>query len=374
MNRRLHVFVIGLLITISVFSNDPIIIKGIVKDKQTDEFIPFAHVVIGSTVSITNINGEFAIPIEDIPDEPLELSISYIGYQTFSKVIGNYDEYQVLYIEPSLTKLEEVTVRTGPAIMGKVFNNFHLNYIMEPQHMVGYYNESMSDSLNKYYQGEGILDIYTPSNVNPFGSPVVIPQRARKKVYRPFPTENILAGNASDMAHSSIWRSDSFLNTKQRANYYYYYDGEEKMGAHSVLLVDFEPKNKKGDTSGTLFIDDITYAILKIEYTPIIKRSKFWNHVDWTEEYELIDGAFKLVSVIFSGKAQDNTLLYKAALVIDKAAIVYEAPWSENLMGIHDSFLDGIVDEDDESFWSGYHSVKSNERIAELISHQKNNY
>ena len=94
--------------------------------------------------------------------------------------------------------------------MERAFNNFHLNYIMEPLHLLSYYQETLRDSIEYYYQAEGIVDIYTPSNLDKHGTPLVHAKRSRKKVYKPISEEFRLAGNAGDMAHSSIWRHDSF--------------------------------------------------------------------------------------------------------------------------------------------------------------------
>ena len=44
-----------LLLPILGFGNDFYTIKGVVKDKETEEPIPFAHIAIGDVINISNV-------------------------------------------------------------------------------------------------------------------------------------------------------------------------------------------------------------------------------------------------------------------------------------------------------------------------------
>ena len=349
---------------------EPVVIEGIIKDKETQQTIPFAHVIIGEQVTISNINGEFSLPIEYSPKSPLTLEVSYLGYETFSQLINEFDQYFEIFIIPSLTELDEIVVTSGPQIMERVFNNFHLNYIMEPLHLETYYLESLRDTLGFNYVTEGILDVYTPSNVDRYGFPWAHLQRSRKRIYKPVEVNDFLAGNASDMAHHSIWRFDSFLNERNRNKYEYYYDGTGKIGAHDVLIIEFEPKTKRGNTTGKLYIDDITFAILKMEYHPNTTKSDFWDYVYWTEEFELIDGSFELVNVSYEGHSEERERKYEAVLVINNSSINYEIPENQVLMGTDKTLFEAADDtKSAESFWLGFNSIRLNNRVeVQLMS------
>lgn len=355
-----------------VYPNEnPIQIKGIIKDIDTNESIPFAHVLLDGNVTISNINGEFSISM-DFPQNPeafTSFQISYLGYEPYEKIIDDYNTYHEVFLVRSMTVLDEVTVTSGPSIMSQVFNKIHLNYIMEPLHMETYYLESLRDTLGFDYVAEGILDVYTPSNVDRYNIPWVHLQQSRKRIYKPIDYVNFLAGNASDMAHHSIWRHDSFLSKRNRDKYEYYYDGTSKIGNHNVLIVKFEPKTKKGNTTGKLYIDDVTYAILKMEYYPITTRSEFWDYVYWTEEFELIDGRFELVNVSYEGHADKNEKKYKAVLVINNSTIDYEIPQDKILLGNEVSLMELADDsKSSEIFWKGYYAIKYNQRVANQIT------
>ena len=360
---------LALLVLTTSYSNDVYTIKGIVKDQETDEAIPFAHVLVGDVVNVSNIDGEFIISAADFDRENIKLKVSYMGYENYSEPLTNLDPYHTVFLKPSVTQLMDVEVLSGPSIMQEVFERFHLNYEMERQHMVGYYQESMSDWEKTYYVAEGIMDIYTPSNLDKYSYPLVSPLRTRKKVFENIAAiDEVLGGNASDMAHSSIWRKRSFLSIKNRKNYDYFYAGATSIGDREVLIVEFEPNNNKGNTTGKLYIDEETFALVKIKYDPIIKDFALWESVTWTEEYEQQDGVFKLVSVLFEGTSTNHKYNYHALLVINEAKAIDELPADVSMMNVLDSFFEMAQEDFTDSFWTGFNFMKLDNKVSRLLS------
>ncbi|MEO9869898.1 carboxypeptidase-like regulatory domain-containing protein [Ekhidna sp.] len=349
------------LALISFFSvPDPYSVKGIIRDKESNEPIPFAHVVIDDVINISNIDGEFIISIADLESEDAQIEISYMGYDSYSKSVQDIEGYHTIFLQPSITTLDEVVVRTGPFIMEKVFNRFHINYSMERQHMVGFYKESMSNWKEFYYVAEGIMDIYSPSNIDKLQYPLVRPLRTRKKVFKELDIINdVLGGNASDMAHSSIWRTDSFLSTKNRKDYDYFYSGATSIGSKEVIIVEFEPrKNSKGNTKGKLYIDEESLAIIKIEYFPVIDDWSHWESVSWVEEYEKKNGLYEMISVSFTGTSTNHEFDYNALLVINESKAIDEFPEDIYLLTQHDSFFEEAQDNFSDTFWEGFNFMK----------------
>ena len=148
------------------------------------------------------------------------------------------------------------------------------------------------------------------------------------------------------------------MSEKNRRHYEYFYDGTTEIENHEAFIIEFEPKNKKGNTSGKLYIDNITYSILKMEYQPNTKKSDFWDKVAWTEEYELIEGSFQLVNVTFEGSAENGAKNYSAILIINDTSVNYDVPSDKRLMNVYDTFIEH-VDYGDPSatFWEGYHAI-----------------
>lgn len=355
------------LLVLFLFTNDPASIKGVIKDKETNEPIPFAHVVVGDIINVSNIDGEFVISAKDITDAD-ELKISYMGYDAYHEELHEIKDFYTIYLEPSTIQLDEVVVMTGRSLMETVFDRFHLNYEMDRQHMIGYYKESMSDWNSLYYLAEGIMDIYVPSNVDKLKEALVRPIRTRKKVFRDVDIINeVLGGNASDMAQSSIWRKGSFLHPKNRDNYDYQYAGYTNMGDHEVFIVEFEPINKKGNTHGKIYVDYESHAILKIEYFPILKDWAFWESVSWTEEYEKRNGIYELFSVSFDGISTHNEFNYHALLVVNECFSIDEIPNEYRLLSSQHSFFEEAAEDFSDSFWNGFNFMKLDVESAQLV-------
>ncbi|MEO1385055.1 MAG: carboxypeptidase-like regulatory domain-containing protein [Bacteroidota bacterium] len=301
-------------------------IKGVVRDAETNEPIPFAHVIVENTVTLTNLDGQFILNSPTEGKVP-SLEVSVIGYQHTSHKIGDFDQFYEILLTPSTVSLGEVTVLSGETLIDRIVDRFHLNYEMSSHHMIGYYKEDLSSTDSIYYIAEGIVDIYVPSNVD-FDKTLVSPIRTRKKVFRTMEDHlTFLKGNASDMAKSSIWRKDSFLSQRNRKNYDFFYNGVSTIGNQEVYVIEFEPNNSKGDTKGTLYVEEESLAILKMEYQPITDGS-FWTNVSWVEEFSERGGLYELLRVSYQGSWEEysNDYTYKALLVANKVAVLDELP------------------------------------------------
>jgi TonB-linked SusC/RagA family outer membrane protein len=96
----------------NVFAQTSGIVKGQVKDKLTDETMPFVNVVEmdakGRFVSgtVTDLNGNYVIKVRDINDS---LQVSIIGYKKFTSAINNLTKIDV-GLEMESQVIEEVKV------------------------------------------------------------------------------------------------------------------------------------------------------------------------------------------------------------------------------------------------------------------------
>jgi len=362
------VAVLCLIVTTAFAWSEPHSIRGIVKDSETQEPLPFAHVVIGQVISLTNIDGEFVIdPHESTDRVPLQVSV--MGYELSTTKIENPSKFLTVYLKSSTMHLDEVTIVSGDALMHNVFNRFHLNYEMSQKNMLGYYKEDLLDLDSMYYLAEGIVDIYVPPNVE-FEHALVNPIRTRKKVFREMDEDHIyVKGNASDMAQSSIWRKGSFLNPKNRKNYDFIYAGASNIGDKEVLIVEFEPKNSKGDTQGKIYIEEETLAVVKLEYHPLIKKNSFWTSVSWVEEYYEKNGLYELFRVSYSGSWEefDTDYTYNALLVVNESRVTSDLPEDIFLLNEHHSFFHEAQEDFSDSFWDGYNYIKLDLASAHLL-------
>ncbi len=362
------IVVLYLVFATSIAWSETHSIKGIVKDSETEEPIPFAHVVIGQVISLTNLDGEFVIDPHSTTEQ-LVMQISVMGYELSTTEIEDPETFHAVYLKPSTMHLEEVTIVSGNVLMNDVFNRFHLNYEMSSQHMLGYYKENLLDTDSMYYLAEGIVDIYTPSNVT-FEQAFVNPIKTRKKVFRDLDDDHVyMSGNASDMAQSSIWRKGSFLNPKNRKNYEFIYAGSSNIGDKDVFIVEFEPKNSKGDTEGKIYIEEETLAVIKLEYHPKLKGNKFWKSVSWVEEYYEKNGMYELFRVSYTGMWEDymKDYTYNALLVVNESRVTDDLPEDTFLLTEYDSFFHEAEEDFSDSFWDGYNYIKLDVESSDFL-------
>ncbi len=363
--------VLCLIFSAAYLKSEPITVKGIVKDAETDEPIPFAHVVIDEVITLTNLDGQFIISTHDEADHSL-LQISVMGYELGETSLASPRDYYTIYLTPSTVELDEVTIMSGQLLMKDVFNRFHLNYEMSRQHMLGYYKESLEGFDEMYYLAEGIVDIYVPPNIES-NQILVSPIKTRKKVFKPIQDHVMfLKGNASDMAQSSIWRKDSFLSDKNRKNYEFVYAGSSHIGEHDVFIVEFEPVNSKGNTSGRMYIEEETLAILKLEYFPVLKQKSDWKEVAWVEEYFEKNGMYELFRVSYKGtwEEYDQDYSYNALLVVNETAPTNDMPLGGYLLSEEDSFFYEAQEDFSDTFWEGYNFIKLDVESVQALGKQ----
>lgn len=181
-----------------------------------------------------------------------------------------------------------------------------------------------------------------------------------------------MKGNASDMAKSSIWRKDSFLDFKNRKNYDFIYSGMDKIGAKDVFIVEFEPLNARGDTSGKIFIDEETLAVIKLEYQPHLTRNTLWNSVTWKEEFHEKNGIYELFRVSYDGAWDDGRkdYLYTALLVVNETTPANAIPQEKYLLGENDSFFHEATEDFSEAFWEGYNHMKLDLEYVQTLKNQ----
>jgi hypothetical protein len=356
---------LGLMLSLAWEPDDTHTIRGIIRDKTTNEPIPFAHVSVGDMGNISNIDGEFMLTAKALHEGSV-LKVSHMGYEVFKKPIDLTQPYHTIYLEPAVIQLGEVTVINGDSFMDKVFGRFHLNYEMRKQHLLAYYQESMSDSSMMYYLAEGILNIYVPSNVDKYPTPLVKPVKTRKKVHTSFDTKMQLGGHAGDMAQSSIWRSDSFLNSKNRGSFIFNYGGMTRFEGNEVCIIEVEPKKRKGHVEAKLYIDQNSLAIIRIEHYPPIKDSKEWERIEWIEQYEEHKGVFRLSSVSFKGITPQLKYTYNALLVVNKATPLKHIPANLQYLDRDDSFFAQASNNFKDSFWDGYNYLKLDANSTKL--------
>lgn len=346
--------------TVTLFANDAAIyLSGKVVDSSNGETLPFAHIVVNNIGTTTNLDGEFSISFKR-NDLSQELKVSFIGYESFKQNISSSASDVIIELTPNSKELEEVIVYSADHVIRDIFNFKHVNYEFEDQQLTSYYKEILKSSSTYFYLAEGILDIYLPT-VFSKDNPIIHPLKSRKKEFLSLDSLEMtyVTGNARDMLNSITRRKDSFIDMTQVKNYVFTKDKLLTYDDREVFKIDFEPKNRKATTRGTLYVDVESHAVIKAEYYPLIENQNFWTNVEWVEEYVEVNSTWYLSRVSYLGEwLQDgNSMSFESLLVVTNFEKAKEKPDYDIKLSSKDTFLDYVSDFS-ESFWDGLNHIK----------------
>ncbi len=118
MAKPFYLVIILLFINSALLAqSNEVIIKGTVYGDDTMEPLPFAHIIIDSTGTTSNIYGNFELKILKIDT----LHFSYIGYKTkiyaVPDSVTTQDVGLKIILLKDITYLQSVTIRTLPATL-----------------------------------------------------------------------------------------------------------------------------------------------------------------------------------------------------------------------------------------------------------------
>ncbi|WP_258102021.1 hypothetical protein [Marinoscillum pacificum] len=352
MKNVISIWALSLLISHFVYSQSSIEIR--VLDEETNNPIAFAHVVSGRTTTISNADGYFVIT----PNSST-IQISHVGYEVY-KLRMSRDLPDQIFLTPSVIERDNESINTGNSIMREFWNRKITNYDLNAYWTTSYYKEKLLNEDKLIYLAEGILDILKPANVNEEGVKIS-PIKTRKMVEGNFTLDPVyIQGNAFDMVVSSIWRENSFLSPKAVKHYEFTYEGKQSFGDKKVFIIKFEPATGKGYVSGTLYINEGDYAIIKMEYSPDSSLSEFWESVKWEEEYELNNGSYVLSSVRYNGTYHDlgDECHFESILLNNEISTKDISQFPESELQEKDIFLKEASSDFNDSFWGDFNYLK----------------
>jgi hypothetical protein len=258
---------------------------------------------------------------------------------------------------------------TGDNVIRRLLENIDANYQFEQQMWKGYYKEKLTDSAGPLYLAEGVLDIYFPGNSLKYDWQMSV-VKCRKSTFKRNETiEGIkISGNAHDMVQTLISGNDSFLNESRVGNFNFSYDGYTVLNGKQILIVNFVPNSKKEAISGTLYVEENSFALVKASYEIDTRRSKVWEEVDWEEEFVEKDGKWYFHRMGYRGVLNLDLVTFnlESVLVINESKVVPFQPAMGLLMEPRDYFFDEVK-HFDEDFWRGFDIIKLNKAELQAV-------
>lgn len=368
--KRLVLTSILLLIAIGSQANLPNLeegtslkVSGKVIDKATNQPLAFANIIYNHTGTTTNLQGEFVFQINYHRAENM-LFIKFIGYETAAIPLSLDNTNLSVTLIPKAEMLEEVVVVTADQVLKDVNNYHQINYEYSDQLLSSYYKETLSTSRDCIYLAEGIFDIYYPT-IYSKEKPTIHARKTRKKTFALLDTLEmpLINGHATDMIDGITRRTDSFIKKEKLDHYTFtkkgltWYDGRE------VFQINFEPKTKKADCRGTIYIDSESKAVIRTEYEPILEGQNFWTKVKWTEEYKEVNSSWYIHRVSYLGEWDQHgeAVTFEALLVVTDFETIATKPELTEALTKNDIFFHQ-ASSFSENFWEDFNYIKLNEK------------
>ena len=142
------------------------VIRGVVKDGTTRKPIENAHIVAvqGNIGTVTNADGVFVLKIP-AADRAGGVRISHIGYSEHripAARLSDLGEAAVVYLTPSATKLDAVTVLSGDArpIVEEALRKIPENYSDKENLFSAFYRETVQKRSRYIGVSEAVADVY----------------------------------------------------------------------------------------------------------------------------------------------------------------------------------------------------------------------
>ncbi len=161
-----------------------ITIKGKVRDRDSKKEIIFVSVTVAGTSvgTVTNTEGDFAIKVKESLNAQ-GLLFTHIGYKIKKVDLSQLkSEENVIFLEPTIINLDEVTVRPEDArkLVEMALDRVPENYSKSPLNSTGFYRETIKQRKDYLAISEALVDIYKSSYVSDFDEDKVKIYKGRK--------------------------------------------------------------------------------------------------------------------------------------------------------------------------------------------------
>ncbi len=393
-------------------------LTGKVLDKKSKQAVPFAHIGIpekgiGTT---TGFDGSFQFKLPKA-FENSSLTVSYMGYETYSKPANSFKNGSVIYLEPAVNQLAEVVVMDKKAIediIRRAVKNIPKNYPDDPTNLLAFYRESLTDDSLRYrYLAEGVLKVYKTSYKNDKEGQVGRVQGRKINLQDPLDTtfnSGLASGHMAAHRFDFVKNREDFIDEAYFPFYKYWIENITTYNGRTVYIIGFDKESEpttggktkmkkrsladkltgknKGESQsisarmkGRIFIEKDSYAFIRAEFEitkeGLRKGSDYplyvgsWNANKYVVNYRKYEGKWCLSDALREG-VRTNGGRYANEIKITE--IISEKgnqiPYQERLeRGNEFVQLTGKYDDD---FWKNYNITPMSEGLSESMNQYKN--
>lgn len=251
------------------------IIKGVVKDSKTKEYVIYATVSIPGTGvgTVTNSEGEFTLKVNKMLNAEF-FEISHLSYTTtkyrLSESIGKEKEF---LIESQMLMLKEITVMPQDArsIVENALRNIKKNYSETPNMMTGFYRETIKQKRDYLSISEAVLNIYKASYMAGLDDQVKIFKGRKGSEVKKADTlmVQLQGGPQVSMLLDIVKNTDLSIALDNLNNYTFEYQSVVNIDGKPNFVIAFFPAVEREDPlyNGKLYITQSTFAITRAEFS-----------------------------------------------------------------------------------------------------------
>jgi hypothetical protein len=401
--KTINTVLLTILISIPLFSQQVITLRGVVRDASTENNLEFASInLLRSKISnVTNTEGVFSlkIPYDAIQDT---IMVSFLGYK--SKRISAQELYNAgsmtINLEQSLVRLNPVTIRPQDAasIVKMAVSRRGDNYSQEYASMTGFYREMIKKRNNYVSINEAVLDI-SKSPYKGFRTDRIGVFKARGN-YDTRRIDTLLVkfqGGPNSALDLDIMKDPFLAVDPFEIEKIYDFKLTEPVTADDRLfyVIEFDEKNKTSPEiyfRGKLFIDAETFAIGRAEFSMNVENRENANRyfvrrkptslrmdvekasyvVNYKKIGQLWYFDYSRTEVTFEAKwdkkwfSNDYTIYSELAITDISESKIEIMPQSR--IRPRDIMTNRVNDFADPDFWQDYNIIEPDASIEKIIS------
>ena len=249
------------------------VIHGIIKDTETSQPLPYANIYIKNTYigTISNPDGHYQL---EIPRIPVEIIVSYIGYETRTILIeDNFSQELNILLTPVPIQLQEIVVssdKEDPAIgiMKKVIaNKIQWKKQLKSYQAKAYTRTRVENDTSIVSMSESVSKLYWDAEIG--SREEFIAKKSSKRMS--YLTElNVGAKNIYNFYEDNIQLINHKFVGPTHPDAFQYYDfelsGERHLNNQTVFDIQVKPKSRLQPLfSGRISILDEDFAMIEVD-------------------------------------------------------------------------------------------------------------
>ena len=283
-------FFIGLTSFQVQAQNDFTEYKGIVRDKDTNEPLPYVTLSIANSngSTITNTEGKFALKIQDSLSSG-SIAISHLGYERIMIPVSSLKSAKNrIFLAPSIEVLSEIDLNTIPndakQLVRRVLKSKGQNYFQTPTAMTAFYRETIKRGRRNVSLSEAVVNVEKQPYQNKKRDVVSLYKSRKQTDYSKLDTLALkLQGGPFNTLYVDLMKYPEYIFAENNINFYdFSFKKTKKIDGALIYVISFKqiPTISYPLYYGELYVDAesvaLTRALYSLNITDVDAASKLF--------------------------------------------------------------------------------------------------